>query len=111
MPAPASTPSYVPQAESSSSQGSSSDALSESTINLKRELEVIASCACVLNLQKENMLCKWHLLFAAQRVICWLAGNTKCGGKRFLHTKRQITLYRIALNESSISVMKCPHDL
>ncbi|KAK2564825.1 Negative elongation factor A [Acropora cervicornis] len=40
MPAPASTPSYVPQAVSSSSQGSSSDVLSESTINLKRELEM-----------------------------------------------------------------------
>ena len=104
----------MPQAESSSSQGSSSDALSESTINLKRELEVIASCACVLNLQKESMLNKWHLSlnFATQRVICyWRAGNTKCGGKHFLHTKRQITLPGIALDESSISVMKRPHDL
>lgn len=57
MPAPASTPSYVPQTVSSSSQGSSSDVLSESTINLKRELEVTASCACILHLQKK----KWSV--------------------------------------------------
>jgi len=37
---PSSTPSYVPQAVSSTSQAPPSDALSESTINLKRELEV-----------------------------------------------------------------------
>jgi len=37
---PSSTPSYVPQAVSSTSQAPPSDALSESTINLKRELEM-----------------------------------------------------------------------
>lgn len=37
---PSSAPSYVPQAGSSTSQSSPSDALSESTINLKRELEM-----------------------------------------------------------------------
>lgn len=77
MPAPASTPSYVPQAVSSSSQGSSSDVLSESTINLKRELEVTAACACILHFQKK-VVCEWHLLFSAQSVIncCWPAANT-----------------------------------
>ncbi|XP_068732984.1 negative elongation factor A-like [Montipora capricornis] len=37
---PSTAPSYVPQAGSSTSQSSPSDALSESTMNLKRELEM-----------------------------------------------------------------------
>lgn len=40
MAPPSSTPSYVPQAASSTSQSPPADTLSESTINLKRELEM-----------------------------------------------------------------------
>lgn len=66
MPAPASTPSYVPQAVSSSSQGSSSDVLSESTINLKRELEVTAACACILHLQEKSGLQMAFIIFCTE---------------------------------------------